>query len=682
MTLLNRRLFALALFIFLSLTEGYGQRFYSVVFDKLPKDMQLYARDDNNLAEVPISGVIEIPGWDHMSVVTYRNNVRYGFAKSPINYGGKTSGSFDLKPKIKAEIADYSFEVFARKGADSVLIVRRNEIVAGDFYIISGQSNGAATVFGNGPGKYCRTIARLPSDTDASIGAGDTLWIQAAWSWPYVGAWGLELQKSIIDQDSIPTCVINGSLPGKKVSEFLGREEANPANPNSVYGLLLHRVNIAKPTRIRAFFWVHGEQEVFENIGNYADDYDKLFKFWLKDYPTVDQFIVVQSNILVLDNDVQNPVGGSVRDFLRRTKYLYPKTDNFTAIGVPGYDGVHYDRPGYEELGKRLYRFLRPTVYKSNDSDNVRSPDIQRAFYTTDKKDEITLTFDEGQILKWAADTTIKGQDGTPLVMSLKNLFYLNNDERNAHFSAGKVDGNRVILTLKEPSMATKISYLPSFIPKNLPLIVPFSYKIGLFTGPYLRNKRNLGAFSFYDVAVVSSLPAITLTTAKSDFSSVNISWTAVTGAVSYVLEKKSGTSGDFKTLKKFDAKTLLFEDKDVEMTSVYTYRIKAVSDKSESAYAQSVIDLSPILGTEPDPNDIFWKVYPNPVSNVLQMDFQKSVSGSLEIFNSKGQSYHATKLKLSRNLEMNISAWPVGTYVLRMKNDDGLEVSKTIVKQ
>ncbi|WP_353722547.1 sialate O-acetylesterase [Dyadobacter sp. 676] len=342
---------------------SYAQRFFSVVFDKLPRDMQLYARGDDNLADVPISGVIELAGWDHMSVVTFRNNVRTGYQKSTITYGAGTTGTFSMKPRIKAEMADYSFEVYACHEADSVLIVRRNDIVAGDFYVISGQSNAAATIFGAWSSKYARTVARIP-DGNAAITPGDTLWTSAAWSWTYVGAWGLEMQKEILERDSIPTCVINGSLPGKKLSEFLNRDPRDPTS-FSLYGGLLKRVRVANPARIRAFIWMHGEQEVFENIGNYAEEYDQLYNFWKEDYPQVEQFVVVQSNLIILRGDAADRVGGSVRDFLRRTKYLYPKTDHFTAIGTPDYDGVHYHRPGYEEFGRRMYRFFAPTIYGS-----------------------------------------------------------------------------------------------------------------------------------------------------------------------------------------------------------------------------------------------------------------------------------------------------------------------------
>ncbi|TKT91758.1 T9SS type A sorting domain-containing protein [Dyadobacter frigoris] len=661
--------------------EALSQRYFSVVFDQLPKDMQLYARDNNNMAEVPISGVIELPGWNYFSVVTYRNKVKVGYTRSVLNYQGGSVGHFSTSSRIKAEIADYDFEVYASKSeGDSILVVRKSEIVAGDFFLISGQSNAAATIFGDWSSKYCRTLGRYPDESSA-IGRGDTLWIPSAWSWTYVGAWGLEIQRSILENEGIPTCVINGSLPGAKLSDFLVRDDNNPASL-TLYGLLLHKVRVAKPKRIRAFFWAHGEQEVFENIDGYAEEYEQLFKFWQKDYPMVEKFVVVQSNIIVLDNGVPNPVNGSVRDFLRRTKYLFPKTDHFAAVAVPGYDGVHYDRPGYEELGRRLFRFLRPELYNSSDIDNVQCPDIKRAFYSNAEKTEITLTFDEGQILTWPMDTTITGQDGNPLIMSLKNFFYLDSDETNLKVTSGRVDKNRVILSLKEPVNAWRMSYLPSFIPKNLPLIVPFSYKIGRFNGPYLINKRGLGAFSFHNVTINEGLIPITLQTIKTDFNTVNLSWKKNELAAGYILEKKLKGTADFLTIKYFDPSQLSYEDKDVSNTSAYIYRIKAFNSISETAYAISEIDLSPILAVEPGIKNRFLKTYPNPVTDFLKIDFSENFTGTLQVFNIRGQEYYLSEIKATKSFEFNTSFWPKGSYIVNLKNDLGIVVSKTIVKQ
>lgn len=679
MNFTHSKLFLLSFFLCCTIGSASAQRFFAVVFDKLPRDMQLYARADDNLADVPISGVIELAGWDHMSVVTFRNNQRVGYQKSAIDYGGKTTGKFAMKPRIKAEMADYSFEVYACHESDSALIVRRNEVVAGDFYVIAGQSNAAATIFGAWSSKYARTIARIP-DNDPSITPRDTIWTAAAWSWTYVGAWGLEMQKEILERDSIPTCVINSSLPGAKVSAFLSRDPRDSTS-FSLYGGLVKRVRVANPARIRAFIWMHGEQEVFENIGNYAEEYDQLYKLWAHDYPEVEQFVVVQSNLIILRNDTPNPVGGSVRDFLRRTKYIYPKTDHFTAIGTPDYDGVHYHRSGFEEFGRRMYRFFAPRVYGSKDTDNVRSPDIKKAFYTNAEKKEITLIFDEGQNLKWPSDSTVKGQDGKPLVLSLKNFFFLDGDEKKAPFSAGKAEGNQVTLTLKESSAATKISYLPSFYPDNLPLIEPFSFNIAIFTGPYLRNKRGLGAFSFDNVGIGMLLPNVALA-ANRTYNSVILTWPAVETATSYVLQRKKSDTAPYEVLKELNGQSLSFEDRDIELNATYTYRIQAFSDISQSGYSTATVNLSPILGNEIGAKNMLWQMFPNPADRVLRVEFKNAATGSLSVLNVKGQILHRKSLKASTGEEINVAGWPTGTYLLNFENQAGVRTAQQFIKR
>lgn len=239
-----------------------AQRFYSVVFDQLPKDMQMYARDDDNLARIPISGKIEIPDWSHMSAVVYRNGTRYGYGEAGFDYKGGDTAQFQMEVAIEAEPADYTIEVWACRvpGEDSALIVTRNDIAAGDFYLITGQSNGAALQFDNWSSKYCRTIARIPDNNPATSPA-DTLWIPSSWSHPFTGAWGIHLQRLILENHQIPTTIINASIPGAKISHFVIRNDNNPADPNNLYGALLYRLNIAKPKRVRGFFGFKGSKK-------------------------------------------------------------------------------------------------------------------------------------------------------------------------------------------------------------------------------------------------------------------------------------------------------------------------------------------------------------------------------------------------------------------------------------
>ena len=279
----------------------------------------------------------------------------------------------------------------------------------------------------------------------------------------------------------------------------------------------------------------------------------------------------------------------------------------------------------------------------------MRSPDIKKAFYTNAEKKEITLIFEEGQQLKWPADTTVKGQDGKPLVLSLKNFFFLDGDEKKAAFSAGKAEGNQVTLTLKESSAATKISYLPSFYPDNLPLIEPFSFNIAIFTGPYLRNKRGLGAFSFDKVGIGVLLPNVALS-ANRTYNSVILTWPAVETATSYVLQRKKSDSAPYEVLKTITGQSLSFEDRDIELNETYTYRIQAFNDISQSGYSTVSVDLSPILGNEIGAKNMLWQMFPNPTDRLLRVEFKNAATGTMAVFNTKGQVLNRKALKASRS--------------------------------
>jgi len=651
-----------------------AQRFYSVVFTDLPQDMQLYARDDNNVASIPINGFIELPDWDHVSVVTFRNKKRIGVAKSNINYAVSNKGTFSLSTSIKAETADYDIEVYVCKNAtDSVLIVKRTEIIAGDFYVVSGQSNAAATIYGTWSSKYCRTVARIP-DNDPTITAGDTLWINASWSHTYVGAWELEMQKSILENEGIPTCVINGSLPGAKLSTFLDRDSNNPANPVNLSGLLLHRVRKSKATRIRAFIWMHGEQEVFESIPGYDVEYSQLYKNWTIDYPQADQFIVVQTNLILLNYTANHSIPGEIRDFLRRTKSLYPKTETFTSIGTPFYDGVHYERNGYEEFGRRFYRFLAPTRYGRTTDENTKCPDIQKVFYSTSEKKEITIIFDQGQELRWPKDTVVTGQNGSPITMSLKNLFYLNGDETSFPFKSGAARNNVVTLSLNSPGSAAKISYLPSFYPNNLPLREPASFNIGLFNGPYLINKNNLGAFSFNNVVIGDPLEITKFSSEESPSGSVMLKWDLVKNATSYILERRLETDQEFTKIKDFETSSAAYEDRNVLGNTRYIYRLEALNNNAESAPKETSITFSPILAIEPTSYGAF-QAYPNPTKEVLYIVFKKPVSGQILVTDAAGQKIQTDLIVNKTEYSVRSSKWPSGVYVISLQDSQNKSV-------
>ncbi|CAG5071790.1 hypothetical protein DYBT9623_03776 [Dyadobacter sp. CECT 9623] len=662
----THKLFTLLLLLIFSSQIASGQRFFAVAFNKLPKDMQLYAREDDNTAEVQIAGKIEATGWEHMSVVTFRNNKRIGYHKDTLIYGGQSSASFDMKPTIKAEMADYDFAIYACKSADSVLIVKRTDVVAGDFYVISGQSNAAATHFGSWTNKYARTIARIP-DGNPSIGIGDTLWIPSSWSWPYAGAWGVELQKRILEKDSIPTCVINGALPGSYISYHVDRNAQDPASA-TLYGLLYRRIKAARPKRIRAFFWYQGEQEAIEDIKNYDQQYDKLFKYWQTDYPEVEKYIVVQIPVLF------NPFyeAGKIREFQRKTKYIYPKTDHFNVNGMPGFDGIHYSLAGYQEMGRRFFEFIQPMYYGSTDTSNVACPDVQKVFYSSEKKDEIKLYFDAGQSLVWPKDTLVEDVKGSKFLKGLKDVFFFDGDEtKPADITSGTASKNVVILKLNSASAAKNLTYLPAYKGE----------KVDTYYGPFLKNKRDLGAFSFQELPIADALIFPVFQAKESDAGTVIVSWESA-GAESFVFERKGPGDAGYAPVEDYDGKALSYEDKNVAPDETYSYRIQAFSKASESQVKTTSVKMLPLLSVEPSGNALFWKIYPNPVADFLSVEFRNPVTGTISLFNAAGKAVHSAELKSENHYQANVTFLPAGLYILSVDQSGKNPISQKIIKQ
>jgi hypothetical protein len=149
-------------------------------------------------------------GYSYVSVSFSREGKPFTYAKGVISYPTNSStGSFTIPNiYIKAEPAEYECNIYLVKGSDSTLLVTRKHLVAGDFYVVNGQSNAYAFNIGNEPyyesNPYIRTFGiNMGKDSD-------TLWTSPS---PQVGAWALALQKYIIQNTGIPTCIINGAVP-------------------------------------------------------------------------------------------------------------------------------------------------------------------------------------------------------------------------------------------------------------------------------------------------------------------------------------------------------------------------------------------------------------------------------------------------------------------------------------
>ncbi|MEY4541225.1 MAG: hypothetical protein RLZZ306_2982 [Bacteroidota bacterium] len=588
--ILMKKYLLLPLFLFLS-QLAFGQRIYSVIFDNLPQDYQLYPRTDKNEAIVPISGQIELANWKYLSVVVLRDKQPYQYQRSEIKYNTKGDvGTFDLKPLIKSELAEYDFQIYASQaGKDSVLMAERKNIVAGDLFVITGQSNAVAYGVGylpyNFTNKYCRTFG-LPKFGKEYTQA-DTTWSNSDFT---VGAWGLEIQRLILEKYKIPTCIINGGVPGTQI-DLHQKNNNNPIDLGSIYGRLLYRVQKTKAiNKVKAIFFWQGENDIFENEpDSWGDKFDKLFSSWRKDYTSTNKFYVFQINIVAF----KKYGSGTQRDYQRRIQDIYaPFVESISTVGNFGYDGGHYTNEGYFQFGRECFNRIERDFYGVKSTINISSPSIKKAFYTSPQKNEIALVFDEGQEMVWKSDTILKSDDGTTISQFAKNYFYL--ASKGGLVISGKADKNKIILTLNGSSDFRKITYLPPYFPFD------DTEKRRIFGGPFLQNKSQVKALSFQDFIIDETdisqptklaTPELGFTTTT--FNSVTLAWKPVDGATKFVLERDSSGLG-FKVLANIKGSELSYFDQELTPNTKYNYRIKAENSNITSDYStNSVVTLA-----------------------------------------------------------------------------------------
>ena len=668
--------------VFFTHTELNAQRFYSIVFDELPVDMQLYPRNVKNEAIVPMTGYIDVPGWKYLSVVVSRNKTFYQYQRSNFNYNAAGNiGTFSLKPVIKSELASYDIKVYASKeGKDSVLMVERKNIIGGDFYVIYGQSNARGweeqDTYRN---EYCRTFGFTQDDKNFTWGLSNSNFTGFSANPQIVGQWGITIQKYIAEKYNIPTCVINVAPPGTPIRDFANRDENTPINSYSLYGQLLTLVTGTKlQNNIQGFFYWQGEGEAaFNEWTVWQAGFDKIYKNLQLDLPNIRQLYVLQ--IPIFPGEVYRDQAGILRDYQRQLGNVYPKLTSFAPIGAIGWNGFHYGKPGYTQVGYELGRVLGHDVY--GDTKVIKCPNVQKTYYSSKNRDEITILFDKGQQMVYPKDTLIGDFiNGGSGIYSMKNFFYVNNIWKRV--ATGVADGNRIVVTLKQPASEndSTMNYLPS--------VYAFSggyeqdeggeqgNKPWTYKGPYLKNEDNLRAFAFHNVKIqpfkVSSLAKPVLTATNSTNSQIMLKWTSVPNASKYRLERKKPNNTFFEVI--FDTSTATeYTDNNLLESQNYIYRLRARNEDTETEYVTLEAGTTALLSnSNATSKQIGMKIFPNPTTETLIITFEKDLTGTLNIYNLMGTKKEDYFLKQQSYIELSVKSWDSGNYILIF--DNGLE--------
>ncbi len=473
-----------------SLSVGTTLAQTSIQLISFPQDLQLYQRGSNNVATVPVTGIALLP-YTQVSLKILRRAtgaVHYYQKQRPGT--GLLSGLFSFTPTLRAESVEYDFSLYAHTSAtDSVLVSKRERIVCGDLLILYGQSNVIALNDIDGYVVDDRLLRNFTYPYQSTDIPNQLSWSVAKQPYGTVGGIGIWLQKLILENFGIPICVINGGVGGTPISVLSDRDPGDHANLNTPYGLLLYRAKRAGlAATAPVIVYKQGEADAAYNTENYDVALRKLTDQFEEDYPGVKKIYISQLNII----SDPTPRSGQVRDAQRRATKQKPLIETIATAGTPYYDGVHYARPGNQQIATELFRQIARDIYGSRDTVQINSPNIQKAVFNS-RRDTITLFFEEQMRMVWPKDTTLYTAEGEGYTRRLIDLIYL--DGKVGAVTAGFARQNQIVLALREPSAAKTITYLPPFYSDQYS---PF------YDGVHLTNSRELRAFTFDSFPLVT----------------------------------------------------------------------------------------------------------------------------------------------------------------------------------
>ena len=422
-----------------------------------PVDNQFYARDDNNEGALFYNGSLG----QHAESVFLKLYADDTLLKTDTQKP-KADRSYAFTAKLKPGLIHYKVEFGTKTGSTEQVLETVSNLICGDAYIIEGQSNAEAGAPNNGkpPEDEYFTSEWIRSYGNAMSRDGKGGWGKAVrtmrWGSPNygqycIGAWGIMLAKTLLENHRIPICIINGAAGGTPISYHL----PNPANRydvsgdvfsniHKVYGSLLTRVTEARLTHgIRGVLWHQGENDSGGSYTTYQQDFVDMTAAWKQDYPNLRNYYVFQVWPAPCS---MGPKDDPLREVQRKLPRIFSNLRVMSTIGIAtpetGRTMCHFDLEGYEQMADLISPLVELDNYGLKPAKEVTAPNLNRAWFTSAAKDEIALDF--GQPMLWKD--------------VMKHEIYL--DGAKAPVSAGSAAGNVITLKLGAPTTAKTIGYI------------------------------------------------------------------------------------------------------------------------------------------------------------------------------------------------------------------------------
>lgn len=416
-----------------------------VLLQAFPKDGQLYARKANDFATVEVTGTVIEAGWNEVVMRVATRNAVIDEHFLTLSYS--TAGApFSTTTEIRAGLRDYEVSLSLRGGGQEQQVALAQSVVAGDVFLIAGQSNAVALDYwgeelaDDSQSWWVRSFGTQALGATESrnnltwyLAEGETQRRRGS-----VGSWGLLLGAQMVEKLGVPVAIINGAVGGTGIIAHL-RNDADPFDTSTIYGRLLWRADQSGlRDQVRAVFWYQGESDG-PNAIFYGTRFDKMIAAWREDYPRLRKVYAMQ-----VRQGCAVPANTNIFEAQRELPLRHPEVTLMSTSALPQHDGCHYRFAGYEELSRQLARVVARDFYRRNFGSEVEPPDAIAAWRATAAGDQVIVEFDQSAV-------GLSAKPGAALEFVLDD---------GALVTQVSVQGAQLLLQLDRPTTATSLRFI------------------------------------------------------------------------------------------------------------------------------------------------------------------------------------------------------------------------------
>lgn len=561
----------LYIFLMMVFTTVYGSTVSdSIIVREFPSNYQLYPKISKDSSTVKVKISTECVESHTIKLIVLKNGELQSEYSEEIFENKHHEIQFGAA--ISAELSEYSFLLYC----DENLIDRADSVVAGDVYIIAGQSNAVAYDYENKSyqkNEFIRSYGTMLFDSTACVNESEWGVATSFGSAKHlqIGVWGMKLASGIVDSIGIPVCIINGGVSSSPI-EWHQRNNSNPTDLSSIYGRILYRATKSKVAEsVKGLIWWQGEANEPEG---YAESFDTLYNSWEKDYPGIERYYVIQ---------LQQGCGSwnmtELCEVQRSIANSYDDIGLMVSAGINDRDAdhCHYGYDGYIEMGQRMYRLLANDLYNMK-YEFSSPPMILEAKLDPFNSNIVSLYFDQ--------DISISDQDAKVL----KDYIYI--DGMWGSVKNVTAIKNELRILTERGTRVNTVSYTPSRY---------YHERAEYYTGPWVTNTGNLPIVIFHNFRIDDEMLTDSIVESPFDYSlhqnypnPFNPKTT-----LSFSLKERSkivlevfnvnGQMVERVTDSHFEPGTYSYRWYDDDLSSgVYIYRIRANSLESKKVFSDS----------------------------------------------------------------------------------------------